>query len=116
MQDDLETHITSHSFVYSPFVDWYILLPVFLQRKNPVLYLGNAILDDYTAYAQDEYKSTKLEECNELGREFLEGRKRVGLKEFALHAHALNGMEVFWKHGDEEPEEEGKEELGKEGQ
>ncbi|KAJ4338832.1 hypothetical protein N0V95_007958 [Ascochyta clinopodiicola] len=68
---DIETHITNRSFVFSPFVDWYILLPIFLKGKDPVLYVGNEILDDYGAFAQSEEKREKQEECNELGRKWL---------------------------------------------
>lgn len=93
--DDISTHITPQSFVFSPFVDWYLLLPVFLKDKNPVLYVGNEILDDYGAYAQSEEKREKLEECNRLGQRWLERRDMVKLREFEMHPHALNGMVVY---------------------
>ena len=94
--EDIATYITPRSFVFSPFVDWYILLPIFLKGKDPVLYVGNEILDDYEAFAQSEEKREKLGECNELGREWLEKRDMVRLVEFEMHPHALNGMVVYW--------------------
>jgi hypothetical protein len=97
VQYGIESHITPKSFVYSPFVDWYILLPTFLKGKDPALYVGNEILDGYGAYAQSGEKREKLEECNELGKAFLEGRESVKMMEFEEHAHALNGMRMYWK-------------------
>jgi hypothetical protein len=91
----IEKNITPECFVYSPFVDWYILLPTFLASKNPTLYVGNDILDDYSAYAQTEDKKEKLEECNSLGKTFLHDRQSIKLKEFEGHAHALNGMVIY---------------------
>ena len=91
----IETHITPKSFVFSPFVDWYILLPLFLRDKDPVLYVGNEILDGYGAFAHNEEKRAKLAECDELGRRWLEKRNVVKMKEFELHPHALNGMMIY---------------------
>lgn len=113
--DYIETKITPRSFVYSPFVDWYILLPIFLKGKDPVLYVGNEILDDYGAVAQSEEKKEKLEECNTFGGKWLEKRNTVKLEEFEMHPHALNGMVVYWvqvHQGDGvRAAEEGQEEL-----
>lgn len=94
--NDIATHITPQSFVFSPFVDWYLLLPIFLKDKDPVLYVGNEILDDYGAYAQSEEKREKLEECNILGQGWLAKRNVVKLRDFEMHPHALNGMVVYW--------------------
>jgi hypothetical protein len=94
--DDIATYITPRSFVFSPFVDWYLLLPIFLKDKDPVLYVGNEILDDYGAFAQSQEKREKLEECNKMGRNWLEKRSMVKLREFEMHPHALNGMVVYW--------------------
>jgi hypothetical protein len=105
----IESHITTRSFVFSPFVDWYILLPTFLKDKDPVLYVGNEILDDYTPYAQTEDKKEKLEECNDLGKAFLEGKESVQLKDFEEHAHAFNGMIVYWKSPTDTQQPSGKE-------
>lgn len=91
----IETHITPTSFVFSPFIDWYILLPLFLKDKDPVLYVGNEVLDDYGAFAQNEEKRAKLVECDELGRRWLEKRSAVKMMEFELHPHALNGMMIY---------------------
>jgi hypothetical protein len=112
--DGIATHITPHSFVFSPFVDWYILLPLFLKDKDPVLYVGNEILDDYGTFAQSEDKKAKLEECNELGKEFLKKRDVVKIREFEMHSHALNGMVVYWVKDGGEEDGEGDEEAGEE--
>jgi hypothetical protein len=95
VESGIEEHIIATSFVFSPFVDWYILLPSFLKAKDPELYIGNEILDKYSAYAQTEDKREKLEECNELGKTFLVGRTCLKLRDFEHHAHALNGMVVY---------------------
>lgn len=92
---NLEEQVTNDSFVFSPFVDWYLLLPVFVKDKKPELYIGNEILDDYTTYAQTEDKKKRLEECNKLGRSFLTGVDTVKLLDFDLHPHALNGMLIY---------------------
>ncbi|KAH8726565.1 hypothetical protein GQ44DRAFT_613700 [Phaeosphaeriaceae sp. PMI808] len=97
IERDIEKHIMVESFVYSPFVDWYLLLPTFLASKDPVLYVGNEILDDYSAYAQTGEKKEKQDECDKLGRTFLNGRESMKLRDFELHAHALNGMIMYWK-------------------
>ena len=102
--DDIATHITPRSFVFSPFVDWYMLLPIFLKGKDPVLYVGNEILDDYGAFAQSDEKRAKLEGCNELGKRWLERRDMVKLAEFEMHPHALNGMVVYWIEQEEKIE------------
>lgn len=94
--DDIATYITTDSFVFSPFVDWYILLPIFLKDKDPALYVGNEILSDYGPFAQSEEKKEKLEECNVLGRKWLAKRDMVKLGDFEMHPHALNGMVVYW--------------------
>ncbi|CAN9249977.1 unnamed protein product [Alternaria alternata] len=101
LESDLQSRITSQSFVYSPFVDWFLLLPVFLKSKDPVLYVGNEILDDYSVYAQTKEKKERLEECNEVGKKWTEGREKVALREFEKHGNALNGMVVYWKNADQ---------------
>lgn len=101
----IQSHISTRTFVYSPFVDWYLLLPTFLQTRDPELYIGNEILDDYTAYAQTEDKRNKLDECNQLGRRFLDSRDVARLEDFELHAHALNGLVVYWKKQQEDNDE-----------
>ncbi|KAI4682030.1 uncharacterized protein J4E88_004917 [Alternaria novae-zelandiae] len=106
LDSDLQAHITSKSFVYSPFVDWYLLLPTFLKSKDPVLYVGNEILDDYSVYAQTKEKKERLEECNEVGKKWIKGREKVALREFEKHGNALNGMVVYMRESDEDAEGE----------
>lgn len=83
-------------------MDWFILLPIFLKNKDPDLYIGNEILDDYSQYAKSEEKERALEECNEIGKAFIEGRECVRVPDFALHAHALNGLVVYWQEDSKE--------------
>jgi hypothetical protein len=93
----IETHVTPETFVYSPFVDWFILLPIFMKARDPAVYVGNEILDDYSSYANSDEKRVKVEECNDLGKTFLHGRDMVKLKDFEHHAHAFNGMVIYTK-------------------
>jgi hypothetical protein len=93
----VEARISSTSFVFAPFVDWYILLPIFLKNRDPDLYIGNEVLNDYRQYAETGEKQMALAQCNELGRRFAEGRERMRVPEFELHAHALNGLMVYWR-------------------
>jgi hypothetical protein len=72
-----------------------------------MLYVGNEILDDYSVYAQTKEKKERVEECNEVGRKWVEGRKKVALREFEKHGNALNGMVVYWKGMDREAQEVG---------
>lgn len=106
LDSDLQAHITPHSFVYSPFVDWFLLLPTFLKSKDPVLYVGNEILDDYSVYAQTKEKKERLEECNEVGKKWIGGREKVALREFEKHGNALNGMVVYVRKSEEDAYEE----------
>ncbi|KAF1919453.1 hypothetical protein BDU57DRAFT_512551 [Ampelomyces quisqualis] len=101
LETGIENYITPDSFVYSPFVDWFVLLPTFLATKDPAVYVGNEILDDYTAYAQTQDKKDKLSECNELGRIFLKDRDMVKLNDFEHHAHALSGMVMYHSTNEE---------------
>lgn len=95
VRDSVEEYISETAFVFSPFVDWFFLLPVVLKGRSPALYVGNEILDDYTVYAQTEEKREKLRECNACGKEFLEHRDMTKLVDFSEHAHALNGMVIY---------------------
>jgi hypothetical protein len=97
LETGVEKNITPETFVFSPFVDWYILLPTFLASKDPILYVGNDILDDYTAFAQTDDKKEKLEHCNALGKTFLHSRHSTNVAAFEHHAHALNGMVIYFK-------------------
>ncbi|KAF2795169.1 hypothetical protein K505DRAFT_324258 [Melanomma pulvis-pyrius CBS 109.77] len=104
LASDIEARIANSSFVFAPFVEWDLLLSVFLKDKNPELYIGNDILDDYTPYANTEAKVKVLEECNGLGKRFLQNRRGVRVPEFGEHAHALNGLLVYLKNTQEEEE------------
>jgi hypothetical protein len=111
----IETHISRTAFVFSPFVDWFLLLPTFLAGADPALYVGNEILDDYSVYAHGKEKKEKLEECNVLGKAFLEAREGTKLASLETHAHALEGMIVYWRK-EREIEAEGVKENQKEDQ
>lgn len=100
-------------------MDWFLLLPTFLADRDPVLYIGNEILDDYSMYAQSEEKKEKLQECNEVGKKWLVGRQVVKLCEFEKHGNALNGMVVYLRvTGDDDKDDgvEDKEERVKDGE
>jgi hypothetical protein len=99
----IEEHINPRAVVFSPFMDWFILLPVFLRGKELALYVGNEVLEDYTAFAQTQDKREKLEECNALGKTFLAGKDELKLLDFELHAHALNGMVIYSPPHDDPP-------------
>lgn len=92
----LEEHISTTSFLFSPFVDWFILLPMFVRDRDPALYVGNEILDDYAAVAQSEEKKAKAGECAVWGQGFLDGRRNVKLREFEA-GHGLEGMWIYHK-------------------
>lgn len=95
LESGIEDKISTEAFVYSPFVDWFLLLPTFLAGKDPVLYIGNEILGDYTSYAGTEEKRARLGGCNVVGDKFLEKRDGEKVREFEGHAHAINGMVVY---------------------
>lgn len=93
----IESQITTTSFVFAPFVDWDLLLPIFLKDKDPQLYLGNDILKQYDPFAGTEGKKSVLEECNAIGQEFITERDFVKVPEFDLHEHALRGLVLSWR-------------------
>ncbi|KAJ4355374.1 uncharacterized protein N0V89_003390 [Didymosphaeria variabile] len=98
----IESRITSRSFIYAPFVDWYILLPLFLKEKDPELYIGNEILGSYGTYANTKEKKDVLEECNGLGKKFAKGRERRRVPDFEEHGNALEGLMIYWKEEEDE--------------
>ncbi|KAF2264165.1 hypothetical protein CC78DRAFT_580673 [Lojkania enalia] len=106
LESNIESHISPTSFVFAPFVDWNILLLIFLKSKDPLLYIGNEVLDDYGPYAKSEEKEKIMKECNELGKSFLQGRACARISEFKLHPHALNGLAVYWRTAQESGEQE----------
>jgi hypothetical protein len=118
LEEGLQGRIGKQTFVFSPFVDWFLLLPRFLKGREPVLYVGNEILDDYTPYAQTKEKIEALEECNAIGKKWVEGREVVKLGEFEKHGNALNGLVVYWRKevDEEEVKEEKKAEEQKTGE
>lgn len=67
--------------------------------------MGNEILDDYSLYRKAGEKTEVLEECNSIGKSFLEGRKFVKIGKFEAHANALAGLVVNWKDQGQESEE-----------
>jgi hypothetical protein len=94
VEANIETHITRTSFVFAPFVDWYILLPVFLKH--------NEVLSDYAVYANSEEKRKVLGESNGVGAAFAKGRERRRVPGFEEHAQALEGLMVYWKEEEED--------------
>ncbi|KAF2124299.1 hypothetical protein P153DRAFT_390849 [Dothidotthia symphoricarpi CBS 119687] len=111
VESAVESHISPQTFVYAPFVDWCILLPVFLKDKKPALYVGNEIQDDYTAVTQGKKGSLeKLDESNEVGKKFLQEREMARLEEFDMHLNALSGLCIYWnKEGEEEDDAQSRE-------
>ncbi|KAF2681777.1 hypothetical protein K458DRAFT_308721 [Lentithecium fluviatile CBS 122367] len=101
----IETQITPTSFVFAPFVDWYILMPIFLKNKDPELYIGNDILKDYKIYANTEEKKSMLEESNGVGEKFVMGREKRRIPSFEEHRSALEGLMIYWKEDVGEDEE-----------
>jgi hypothetical protein len=98
---DIQNYISSSSFVFAPFVDWYILLPM-LENRSPQVYVGNEILRDYSPFANSTEKKDVLAKCNELGRKFLGGKDMFRVPEFELHEHALEGLAVYWLQEEED--------------
>ena len=78
-------------------MDWYLLLPLFLKGRDPRLYIGNEILDNYRAFANTTEKKEAVAECNRLGKAFVEGRERRRVPEFELHGNALDGLMMYWR-------------------
>lgn len=100
----VERHITSRSFVYAPFVDWFVLLPVFLRDRDPEVYVGNEVLGSYAAFANSEEKRGVMGECDKVGKVFLEGRERRRVPAFEEHGNAFEGLMVYWREEDEDEE------------
>jgi hypothetical protein len=105
IEANIETGITQTSFVFAPFVDWYILLPVFLKHKDPKLYIGNEVLSNYAVYANTEEKRKMLDESNGVGAAFAKGRERRRVPGFEEHAQALEGLMVYWREEEEDDAE-----------
>lgn len=102
LASSIESHIKPNSFVFAPFVDWNLLLPVFLKGRDPELYIGNEILGSYGTYANTKEKRDVLEECNGLGRKFAEGRERRKVPAFEEHGNALEGLMIYWKEDEDD--------------
>lgn len=108
----IANHITPATFVFAPFVDYYVLLPLFLKGRDPPLYIGNEVQDCYVYLTDAAVRDREglKEECNGIGRRFLEGREMVRLGEFSLHTNGLEGLVVFWKKDGDEGDKDGDEE------
>lgn len=98
----IESHIAPDSFVFAPFVDWYLLLPVFLNGKDPELYIGNEILSSYGTFANTTEKEAVLSDCNELGKRFAEKREIRKVTEFEEHGNALEGLMIYWREEEDD--------------
>lgn len=96
LTSDIESHIASSSFVFAPFVDWNLLIPVFLKDKDPELYIGNEILDNYSVFVNTPEKANLVEDCNERGKRFAERRERRRMPQFEKHGSALEGLMIYW--------------------
>ncbi|KAF2469374.1 uncharacterized protein BDR25DRAFT_189337, partial [Lindgomyces ingoldianus] len=105
---NIETFIKTSSWVFAPFVDWHLLLPVFLRDRDPVLYVGNEVLEDYGRFGRADVeigdgkdgkrgKGTVVEECGRIGRAWLGRREVARVPEFGLHGDALQGLVVCWR-------------------
>jgi hypothetical protein len=107
LENTAQEHITETSFAYAPFLDWQVLLPEILKDRDPGLYIGNEILEDYTQYGYvvrtsdgeggDRARDGMVMDCNAIGSRFLEGRKRVDIPRFEGHELALAGLVGYWK-------------------
>jgi hypothetical protein len=98
--EPIQIRIHNSTFVFAPFVDRQVLLPIFLSNKDPALYVGNEILDDYSLYRRADEKAEMLEDCNSIGETFLKGKEFVKVGKFEAHGHALAGLVVYWKGDD----------------
>jgi hypothetical protein len=102
LSTSIESRITPTSFVFAPFVDWYILLPILLQGRDPELYIGNEILADYKVYANTKEKEMVLGESNAIGANFIRERERRRVPDFEEHGSALEGLMVYWREDEDE--------------
>lgn len=100
--DGVQAYIDARSFVYAPFVDWFVLLPGFLRGRDPEVYVGNEVLGDYAVVANSEEKRGVLATCDEVGRNFLAGREKRVVPGFEGHGSAMEGLVLYWKEEGEE--------------
>ncbi|KAF2205934.1 hypothetical protein GQ43DRAFT_361114 [Delitschia confertaspora ATCC 74209] len=96
LNNDAHKHFTPTSFVYSPFLDWFILLPM-LRNKDPTLFIGNEILADYSQYTHSLPVEKSIKDYNNTAKKFLRSRKAYALPSFDLHQHAMHGMMIYFK-------------------
>lgn len=97
VEDGIQKHISSRTFIFSPFVDWALLLPTFIKDRDPVLYIGNAILSSYEDYAGGQKCG---DECGAIGKIFLDGREMTKVPDFSGHDAALQGLNIYCKEDD----------------
>ncbi|OCK85258.1 hypothetical protein K432DRAFT_421950 [Lepidopterella palustris CBS 459.81] len=105
LHGDAASYIKPTSFVYSPFMDWSILLPKILKDKDPMLYVGNRVYPDVKPFANADVMkklnkkppSTSIEDCNDIARKFRKHREGIKFPKFELHGTALEGIEMYRK-------------------
>ncbi|KAF2015580.1 hypothetical protein BU24DRAFT_421871 [Aaosphaeria arxii CBS 175.79] len=96
----IEDYISGKSLVFAPFVDWTLLLPVFLKDKDPELYVGNEVLDDYKIYAGNPENEAARETCEKIGSAFLVDREmsRVNGSGSDAFTDSVQGLVVYWRN------------------
>ncbi|KAK3078461.1 hypothetical protein LTS18_007452 [Coniosporium uncinatum] len=100
--------VTERTFLYAPFLPWFVLLRDVLPGKDPRLYVGidvNEVQERMElqkgGYGLEEVGDQELEECSQVAKKFLEGRQRVRVGEFEGERNALEGLWVYWREVEE---------------
>ncbi|KAF2104203.1 hypothetical protein NA57DRAFT_70420 [Rhizodiscina lignyota] len=110
--------ITPSTFLFVPFLEWYVLLWEVLRCKDPELYIGtdiHDILDRLDGLAEEDDRvasratdgdgtKTKVEELKNVCAEFFKSRELVQIPDegvFEGHATALYGLVIYTRAVDE---------------
>lgn len=99
--EEIQPHITPSSFVFAPYVDWTIMLPLYLKDRDPMLYLGNKVQDNYERLRGNQ-SSSNTRECGEIGKAFLLGKSTFRVPDFPLDMHALRDLRAYYREAKEE--------------